>query len=515
MPPHDDAEGMTGAPPQGPRRHRGAPAPPPAHTPRALDGRGLALIALFGGSLLLALAASGKSFNYHEARYAQGAREMLERGSWLVPTIGERPRLQKPPLVYWSMATAMAAFGSEREWPARLPSVAASVLVAILVADLAARRLGPRLGLLAGLAQASSVYVLVSGQLADPDMLLTAAVTAGMWSFARGTLDAAPSPRRFALGFWGAAGLAFLVKGPIGPALFVPAALLFAALTRRRASVAFFFDPRGLALFALLVVAWPLAAYLSYPGILDAWLEENVSRFRGELGRSSPLFYLYTAPWMVLPWTPFAIVGAVSAWREPRRDAVWGLSAAWLGLGLAILSASAGKHDRYLAPILPPVALLAGRGLLDVAPRIRRRPAAVLAGVLAAEWVIAAGLQQLVAARFDAYGPHRDLARRLPGKVPPQSPLLVVAVPNNVRTQLLYYVRQPAKIVDDPATLRSMLASDAAEAWILTPAAAHGSLTRLGTVEVVDRAAGTLAHQRDADRLTLVHLRIGAERRPG
>ena len=123
---------------------------------------------------------------------------MLETGSWLVPTIGKRARLQKPPIIYWAMAASMAAFGSESEWPARLPSVVASLAVAILIADLGARQFGSRVGLVAGLAQLSSVYVLVSGQLADPDMLLAAAVTLGMWSFARFLLaDRSARPRCF------------------------------------------------------------------------------------------------------------------------------------------------------------------------------------------------------------------------------------------------------------------------------------------------------------------------------
>lgn len=477
-----------------------------AEAPGPLGWRRLAAVLLFGGSLLFALSASGKSFNYHEARYAQGAREMLESGEWLVPTIGGRPRLQKPPLVYWSMAAAMAAFGSAREWPARLPSVLAALLTAVLVADLAGRRFGPTDGLLVGLAQTSFVYVLVSGQLADPDLLLTAMVTAGMWSFARGALERRAPRRGFATVFWAAAGLAFLDKGPIGPVLLVPAAVLFAAATRRRKRIAFFLAPGEIALFAFLVVAWPVAAYLAHPDVLGAWLEENVSRFRGDLGSDPPLFYLYNAPWMVLPWTPFAVLGAWSVWREGDRDPLWGLAFSWLTAGLLILSASAGKHDRYLAPVLPPVALFVARGLRDAAP-FARRPGSLLAGALAAEWLIAVGVQRLVALRFDEYGPRRELARRLSSEVPAGAPLFLVAIPNNVRTQLLYYVRRPVEIVGDARALGRELSPAATEAWIVTPESTRTDLRRLGEVAILDRAPTRPGRSREADRLTLMRLR--------
>jgi 4-amino-4-deoxy-L-arabinose transferase-like glycosyltransferase len=473
--------------------------------------RGLASIVVFGGSLLFTLAASGKAFNYHEARYAQGAREMLESGNWLVPTVGKRARLQKPPMLYWSMAAAMAAFGSEREWPARLPSVLASLAVAVCLADLGARRFGRTFGLLAGLAQVSSVYVLVSGQLADPDMLLAATVTLGMWSFTRILFDdGGARRRRFTFAFWAAAGTAFLVKGPIGPILFVPAVLLFSLAARRGDAVRLLFDPLALASFALLVLAWPLAAYLSHPGILDAWREENLARFRGELGRSSPLFYLYTAPWMALPWAPFAAAGAVSLWKQRPRDPVWGFLFAWLCVDLAILSLSAGKHDRYLVPVLPPLALFAARGLLEVAPRVAKwaRPATAFAAALAFECTVAIVTQRLVAARFDAYGPHRALARRVNGEITPGARLFLVAVPNNVRTQLLYYLRHPTEVLDEPHALERRLGRGS-EAWVLAPESARGGLTRLGTVEVVDRSERLLAHQSEADRLTLLRLRAG------
>ena len=36
-----------------------------------------------------------------EPRYAQVAREMLERHDWITPTLGGKPWLEKPPLYYW------------------------------------------------------------------------------------------------------------------------------------------------------------------------------------------------------------------------------------------------------------------------------------------------------------------------------------------------------------------------------------------------------------------------------
>ena len=41
---------------------------------------------------------------YHEAFVAQAAREMIARGDVLVPTIGGRPWLEKPPLPIWLVA---------------------------------------------------------------------------------------------------------------------------------------------------------------------------------------------------------------------------------------------------------------------------------------------------------------------------------------------------------------------------------------------------------------------------
>jgi 4-amino-4-deoxy-L-arabinose transferase-like glycosyltransferase len=44
-----------------------------------------------------------------EPRYAQVAREMLERRDWITPTLGGTPWLEKPPLYYCAQAWSWMA----------------------------------------------------------------------------------------------------------------------------------------------------------------------------------------------------------------------------------------------------------------------------------------------------------------------------------------------------------------------------------------------------------------------
>jgi hypothetical protein len=160
--------------------------------------------------------------------------------------------------------------------------------------------------------------------------------------------------------------------------------------------------------------------------------------------------------------------------------------------------------------VLPPVALLAARGLLDTAPGVAKwaRPARAFAVALAFEWVCAVATQRIIAAWFDAYGPYRALALRLNCEVTPGARLFVVGVPNNVRTQLLYYIRRPTEVVDEPQLLEGVPAKGS-EVWVLAPKSARDALDRIGATEVVDRVERLLGHHEEPDRLTLLRLRAG------
>ena len=55
-----------------------------------------------------------------EPRYAQVAREMLERHDYVTPTLMGEPWLEKPALYYWRAMFAFETFGV-KDWAARMP----------------------------------------------------------------------------------------------------------------------------------------------------------------------------------------------------------------------------------------------------------------------------------------------------------------------------------------------------------------------------------------------------------
>src|SRR5688572_5342150 len=95
----------------------------------------LIAIALWAGIFLPGLGST--ELKGEEGRRVMPAVTMLEGGSWMVPYVGGKPFLRKPPLVQWCMAGTMDVFG-QNAWGARLPS-ALAVLAFVMVTIVATR----------------------------------------------------------------------------------------------------------------------------------------------------------------------------------------------------------------------------------------------------------------------------------------------------------------------------------------------------------------------------------------
>lgn len=348
---------------------------------RHLRRRWQLVIFVYGLSLLFMNLGSGRVLTRHEVFTAQPAREMLHGGNLIVPSFLGKPRAKKPPTMSWLIAASMALFRSQAEWVARLPSVLAAILTALLIGSLAAQWFDELTGLLAGLMQCAVVYVFIQARLAEADMPLCAAVTAAMYFFALGSVsplrtNRARIRRWLPSAFYLATGFAFLLKGPVGAVFVLAATISFAVLRRLKykeaTALRFLLDPLGLFLFVLCVAWWPLAAYLQNPSIYDVWMQQIFGRMVGKRGSQPFLFYFYTIPWLLLPWTPLAAWSLVRGHRWVFRKEGQFLLCWWIGF--LVLQISAFKHKHYIIPLLPPVSLAAARGMLDYLAKRYTKP---------------------------------------------------------------------------------------------------------------------------------------------
>ncbi|MEC4679521.1 MAG: glycosyltransferase family 39 protein, partial [Nitrospirota bacterium] len=66
-----------------------------------------------------------------EGSNAEAAREMLETGEWISPTLNYEPRFAKPAFVYWLISGSYSLFGIN-EFAARFPSALSGLCVLLL-----------------------------------------------------------------------------------------------------------------------------------------------------------------------------------------------------------------------------------------------------------------------------------------------------------------------------------------------------------------------------------------------
>jgi len=315
-----------------------------------------------------------------EARYAQIPKEMLEDGSWVVPTLHNEPYLDKPPLMYWLVALSYKLFGVSEASARLIPAMCVHGTI-LMVYLLGRRSLGERAALWAAMLLTIAPGFLGIARLLVLDGLLTFCVTTsvlcGFEAVRTGT---------FRRGWWVLAavfsGLGFLTKGPISEVLLFPPLIAFGWLraplspggrgvggegdgvTKRRWWPISWVN---CLLFATVVVGvnlpWYIAMGLQQPEFLRYFFwEHNVLRFVKPFDHLQPVWYY--APVMLIGFLPGVVLG-VSYLRsvlkgEPTRSTAGGF---WLLAGLwcvAFFSISGSKLPTYILPAYPPLCLALG-----------------------------------------------------------------------------------------------------------------------------------------------------------
>jgi 4-amino-4-deoxy-L-arabinose transferase-like glycosyltransferase len=353
------------------------------------------------------------------ARDADGTPRGAHSGGWAIPMVQDRPRLNKPPLIYWLQASCAWVCtrgepGLDAIWMYRIPSLTAAIL-AVLITWRWGCSMFHGVAAWTGAALLALCPVMFwEARQARADMVLVAVTAAACWMLWECWRAGQRGPTLgTAAALWIALALGVLVKGPMTPLVIALAVLTLGAVTHRWRWTLRLRPGLGLLLLAAMVApwVWMVGERVGWHTYLAIVHREVLGRsLEGQEGHAGPPgYHLLVAAVMFWPGVLYAGVGL---WRGAalglRGDVGtghgWSRARRWLRtLSPArrpelfllclivptwiVMEVVSTKLPHYTMPVYPALALLAGRAVWS----------ARTARVMRARWVAwAAGAWSLL-----------------------------------------------------------------------------------------------------------------------
>ena len=298
-------------------------------------------------------------FDTDEPRYAQAAKEMMQRGDWVLPTFNGQPRYAKPVMFYWLLIAAYKIFGVN-EFAARFWSGVAAMVIALLLYFALRTIFGQESALAASLCWLTSIAALIFAHAAITDMVLVAFMTGAIIALWVGLVT---NRTPWFLLASVSMGFAVLTKGPVGVVLPLMVFAVSAIIHRPTVSVPLrhlvAISVGCLILFLATVLPWYVAVSIRTNGefLRQFFLVENVSRYAQ--GAKLPLwvhlaYFPATAFVLAFPWSAFGIwmLSSLSGLTDEQKQWLT-LLKVWAILPVLVFSFSQTKNPQYVLLAVP------------------------------------------------------------------------------------------------------------------------------------------------------------------
>lgn len=327
-----------------------------------------------------------------ESRFAQASRQMFESialpesqkdpamhsGGLAVPYVIDKPRLNKPPLIYWIQTASAATFTlgnplSDAIWMYRLPSAIFATLTILMTWRIGHLLFDARAAWLGAALLAICPLVVIDAHQGRADQLMVACTTAAMWALAGIVKQSriGDVPFRLAIGLAIAIAAGVLAKGPITPMIVALAIIAYAIITKR-----FRWILSTHPWLAAIVTAITIGPWIYFVAQHVGFSEYKALVFDETVGRSAapkeghwgpPGYHMLLLPVLFWPGSLGVALAFVhlfnrrKGWRPARWQeaflVAWILPA-WIGFELV-----STKLPHYTMPMYPAVALLCARAL--------------------------------------------------------------------------------------------------------------------------------------------------------
>jgi 4-amino-4-deoxy-L-arabinose transferase-like glycosyltransferase len=382
-----------------------------------------------------------------EGKRVMPAVQMFERGNYLVPYLGARPYLNKPPLINWLVAASFRTFGIRDEWSARLPSAISVLLVALALVTVGKINLGSAGSTIAAAFWLTLLEVIDKGRAIETDAINASLFALALifwltfWQRNRSPWITFTVP-------WIFLGLGFLAKGP-GLLLFFYFILIAVAWRTRRLRE--LFHPAhfvGVVIMLTVVAVWAIPFFFAIrsQSLGQVWLHELSAILFGEKGRSEnwalnfPRAIAFFLPWvLLLPFVRFNKIDNVIE-RETARGLAWGAL-----IPFVVVLLLPGTVPRYVLPLAAPLCWVIGVTLASDAFEWRRFR--IQLSPLILKWAIAIAITAeviVVPARAAILSKKHQVlkptAARVNAAMPANAPLYAI---DQTYQPFLFYVHAP------------------------------------------------------------------------
>jgi 4-amino-4-deoxy-L-arabinose transferase-like glycosyltransferase len=316
---------------------------------------------LFVLSLMLFNLGNGsiEVFMVDEARNASCAREMMERGDWIVPTFNYELRTDKPPLHYFFMILSYQLFGFGA-FAARFFSALFGALT-LLTTYLFTRKLfSTRTALWTTLILLSSINFVLEFHLAVPDPYLIFFICASVYSF---LLFHHTGRKTYLWSLYLSLALGFLTKGPV--ALFLPALVILVFLIWIRQltwkKLGQLKIPQGAALFLIVAAPWYMAVAMKTN---MAWtegffLKHNLGRYSDTMEGHGGIYFL-SLVYLLAGLLPFSVllIQSITYWLKKKNSPNTLFLVLFVLIFTLFFSLSGTQLPNYVLPVYPASAIL-------------------------------------------------------------------------------------------------------------------------------------------------------------
>ncbi|PWA06680.1 hypothetical protein DB891_15460 [Flavobacterium laiguense] len=296
-----------------------------------------------------------------EARNFITAREMATNNHWILTTINDLPRYEKPPLPTWLTAVSGIIFGFDSIYGMRFPVVLITLLLVFGV-----YKLSEKLGLSKqqnfhnGLILITSFYIYFAGRDNQWDMYTHSFMVVCIL-FLWDLLNEPKKPLFNAVMAGLFFGFSFLCKGPISVyALLLPFLIAYGFTYK--------FQLKNKKMYLLLILLLGIIIGLSWP-LYVKWVDPitylKVTKLEsGRWGNynTRPFYYYWSFFTQSGIWTVPALIALIYPYLKNKvcNLKAYQFTLIWTLAAVVLLSIVPEKKSRYLLPVLIPMALNTG-----------------------------------------------------------------------------------------------------------------------------------------------------------